>query len=113
MRKTISLMVLLFCVLCLNAQSNYKLGYIITNANDTLGGLIDFRTDQGVLSYLLQDAPALSQEIASTGFNRNSMVKLFKDYYKETSETGENCIVFVNDSSKKKHKSSILGIWRI
>lgn len=30
----------------LNAQSNFKQGYIITNDNDSLIGLIDFRTDK-------------------------------------------------------------------
>jgi hypothetical protein len=29
-----------------NAQSNYTKGYIITNENDTINGLIDFRTDK-------------------------------------------------------------------
>lgn len=29
----------------LNAQNNYKKGYVITNDNDTIYGLIDFRTD--------------------------------------------------------------------
>ncbi len=29
----------------LNAQNNYKKGYVITNDNDTIFGLIDFRTD--------------------------------------------------------------------
>jgi len=30
----------------LYAQSNFKHGYVITNSNDTIAGLIDFRTDQ-------------------------------------------------------------------
>ena len=30
----------------LHAQSNFRLGYIITNENDTIVGLIDYRTDQ-------------------------------------------------------------------
>ena len=43
---------LLFCTLILlalseimNAQSNFKKGFILTNTNDTVYGLIDFRTD--------------------------------------------------------------------
>ena len=43
---------LIFCTLfflalsgIMNAQSNFKKGFILTNANDTVYGLIDFRTD--------------------------------------------------------------------
>lgn len=42
--------IILFLTFCtgisLYAQSNYKQGYIITNENDTINGLIDFRTDR-------------------------------------------------------------------
>lgn len=37
---------LLFLSITANAQSNYRPGYIITNSNDTIKGLIDFRTDK-------------------------------------------------------------------
>lgn len=36
----------LFITISVNAQSNYKKGYILTNNNDTINGLIDFRTDK-------------------------------------------------------------------
>jgi len=46
MKKLILSIILIFCfftsTLC---QSNYKDGYLITIGNDTLNGLIDFRTD--------------------------------------------------------------------
>ena len=36
----------LFISLIVNAQNNFKSGYIITNTNDSVAGLIDFRTDE-------------------------------------------------------------------
>ena len=42
----ISGILLFYTVLSTFAQSNFKEGYIITNGNDTVHGLIDFRTDQ-------------------------------------------------------------------
>jgi hypothetical protein len=45
--KYIYLFLLLYSLaITVNAQSNYKQGYIITNKNDTIRGLIDFRTDK-------------------------------------------------------------------
>lgn len=45
--KYISTFILLFILaMTANAQSNYTKGYIITNENDTINGLIDFRTDK-------------------------------------------------------------------
>lgn len=45
--KYIIILFLTFCTgISLYAQSNYKQGYIITNENDTINGLIDFRTDR-------------------------------------------------------------------
>ncbi len=45
--KYISTFILLFILaITVNAQSNYTKGYIITNENDTIKGLIDFRTDK-------------------------------------------------------------------
>lgn len=45
--KKISTFVFLCCLaLTVSAQSNYKKGYIITNNNDTIRGLIDFKTDK-------------------------------------------------------------------
>ncbi len=42
-----STFILLFILaITANAQSNYTKGYIITNKNDTINGLIDFRTDK-------------------------------------------------------------------
>jgi len=50
--KYISIFTLLFCLtITVKAQSNYKSGYIITNSNDTIRGLIDFRTDKMNSSY--------------------------------------------------------------
>lgn len=44
--KYISTFIFFFIfVITVNAQSNYKKGYIITNKNDTINGLIDFRSD--------------------------------------------------------------------
>lgn len=45
MKKTICLLVLIGCVSCLQAQTNFLPGYIITNEGDTLHGLIDYRSD--------------------------------------------------------------------
>ena len=45
--KTIYIIIFLFIVsTALNAQRNYSQGYIITNDNDSIHGLIDFRTDK-------------------------------------------------------------------
>ena len=45
--KYIIILFLTFCTgISLYAQSNYKQGYVITNENDTINGLIDFRTDR-------------------------------------------------------------------
>lgn len=45
--KYISIFFILFCLsITLNAQSNYKRGFIITNEKDTIMGLVDFRTDR-------------------------------------------------------------------
>lgn len=38
--------IMAFICLGVNAQSNYKRGYIITNDNDSIAGWIDFRTDK-------------------------------------------------------------------
>jgi len=47
MKRKLFLCSFIFFVLfaSLKAQSNYKKGYVITNDNDTIYGLIDFRTD--------------------------------------------------------------------
>jgi hypothetical protein len=46
MKKNIIIIVfVLFSIVSTFAQSNFKNGYIITNSNDTVSGLIDFRTD--------------------------------------------------------------------
>ncbi len=44
-RKIIIVVSILFVTLSINAQSNFKRGYIITNQGDSVTGLIDFRTD--------------------------------------------------------------------
>jgi hypothetical protein len=44
--KTIILFVFLLLSLWGNSQNNYVPGYIITNKQDTIHGLIDFRTDR-------------------------------------------------------------------
>ncbi|GAB6011381.1 hypothetical protein [Viscerimonas tarda] len=204
--KKILITLLLFSSLILaNAQSNYKAGYVITNNNDTLKGLIDFRSDEanakickfktsetaeeqrlqpgeikafrfidegkyyvsraasiqdkaenlfieylvqgkvnmyyykqgseneyyflekedgtlhpftkkadeivqnkkvtdnkykGVLLYLLQDCPPINNKIEKTGFDRESMVELAKEYHAEMCLPGEECIVFENDYKK-------------
>lgn len=47
MKKIIlSILYILISIVSVYSQSNYKEGYIITNSNDTVFGLIDFRTDQ-------------------------------------------------------------------
>jgi len=46
MKKITITVLLLLTVTMLNAQSNYRPGYIITNNNDTVNGFIDFRTDK-------------------------------------------------------------------
>ncbi len=48
MKKTLILSIILFLSLFFSvfAQSNYQKGYIITLTNDTIFGLIDFRTDR-------------------------------------------------------------------
>lgn len=46
MKRNLLLIILLFSFTILFGQSNYKKGYIITNENDTVYGLIDFRTDR-------------------------------------------------------------------
>ena len=45
MRKQISTFVMLLGILPLKAQIDPQAGYIITNENDTLRGIIDYRTD--------------------------------------------------------------------
>ncbi|MDR0834671.1 MAG: outer membrane beta-barrel protein [Candidatus Symbiothrix sp.] len=45
MKKTLLVLILLCQTVVLCAQSNYKQGYVITLANDTVFGWIDFRTD--------------------------------------------------------------------
>ena len=40
-----TLILMLIGILAVQAQDNYKLGYIITNENDTINGWIDYRTD--------------------------------------------------------------------
>lgn len=37
--------ILLLCLLNLNGQTNFRPGYVITNSNDTLQGLIDNKGD--------------------------------------------------------------------
>jgi len=37
---------LLFLAISVNAQDNYRKGYIVTNKNDTIKGLIDFQSDK-------------------------------------------------------------------
>lgn len=45
--KYIYIILSFLCItLSASAQSNYKRGYILTNNNDTINGLIDFRTDK-------------------------------------------------------------------
>jgi len=44
-RITLSILFCLISIVTINAQSNYKKGFLVTNDNDTLIGLIDFRTD--------------------------------------------------------------------
>lgn len=44
-RITLSILFCLSSIYAIHSQSNFKEGFIITNQNDTLFGLIDFRTD--------------------------------------------------------------------
>lgn len=44
-KVNISILLLLFTVYTVYSQSNFEEGFIVTNKNDTLVGLIDFRTD--------------------------------------------------------------------
>jgi len=44
--RTLSLLLLVLSYGILHAQSNFRPGYIITNENDTIIGLVDYRTDQ-------------------------------------------------------------------
>jgi len=43
--KAILLFLILFCVYDLKCQTNFRPGYVITNENDTVHGLIDYRGD--------------------------------------------------------------------
>jgi len=44
-RITLSILFCFSSIIAIIAQSNYKKGFLVTNENDTLIGLIDFRTD--------------------------------------------------------------------
>ncbi len=56
---------------------------------------------KGIISSVLKDDLPLALKTSNIGFDRKSMIECTKEYHNDMCESGEKCIIFENDYTKK------------